>query len=145
MPYLYSLATALVIPSHGEGWGRPHMEAMSCGVPVIATNWSGPTAFIRHEDTGFLVSIEPALIPAEGWWGHNWAQPSSAHLSELMRLVYNFPEKVAAVGHRARVEVISHYSLPAMGRRLVQEMERVQATVQRKLHELELNDNAEEL
>ena len=62
-----------------------------------------------------------------------------------MRLVYNFPEKVATVGHRARVEVMSHYSLPAMGRRLVQEMERVQAMVQRKLHELELNDNAEDL
>ena len=27
----------------GEGWGRPHVEAMACGLPVIATNWSGNT------------------------------------------------------------------------------------------------------
>jgi glycosyltransferase involved in cell wall biosynthesis len=41
------------------------MEAMSCGTPVLATNWSGPTAFMRHGDTGFLVDIAPALVPAE--------------------------------------------------------------------------------
>jgi glycosyltransferase involved in cell wall biosynthesis len=56
MPLLYSLADVLVIPSHGEGWGRPHMESMSCQTPVIATNWSGPTAFMNDENS-FLVPI----------------------------------------------------------------------------------------
>jgi glycosyltransferase involved in cell wall biosynthesis len=63
MPVLYSYANVLVIPSHGEGWGRPHMEAMSCGTPVIATNWSGPTAFMNDRN-GYLLEIEPNLIPA---------------------------------------------------------------------------------
>jgi glycosyltransferase involved in cell wall biosynthesis len=54
-----------VIPSHGEGWGRPHLEAMSCGRPVLATNWSGPTAFMRHGDTGYLIDVEDQLVPAE--------------------------------------------------------------------------------
>ena len=31
----------------GEGWGRPHVEAMSMELPVIATNWSGSTATRR--------------------------------------------------------------------------------------------------
>lgn len=39
MPNLYKSAHVLVIPSRGEGWGRPHVEAMSMEVPVIATNW----------------------------------------------------------------------------------------------------------
>lgn len=39
MPNLYKSAHVLVIPSRGEGWGRPHVEAMSMGLPVIATNW----------------------------------------------------------------------------------------------------------
>lgn len=52
-----------VIPSHGEGWGRPHMEAMACGTPVVATNWSGPTAFIS-EQNGFPLSIEARLVDA---------------------------------------------------------------------------------
>jgi glycosyltransferase involved in cell wall biosynthesis len=25
----------------GEGWGRPHVEAMAMGLPIIATNWCG--------------------------------------------------------------------------------------------------------
>jgi glycosyltransferase involved in cell wall biosynthesis len=42
---MYKAADAFVLPSHGEGWGRPIMEAMSMGLPVIATNWSGQTAY----------------------------------------------------------------------------------------------------
>lgn len=30
---------ALVVASHGEGWGRPQMEAAALEVPVITTNW----------------------------------------------------------------------------------------------------------
>ena len=52
-----------VIPSHGEGWGRPHVESMSCGVPVIATNWSGPTEYL-NEENGYPLGIEEELIPA---------------------------------------------------------------------------------
>lgn len=63
LPALYSFADVVVIPSHGEGWGRPHMEAMACGTPVIATNWSGPAAFI-NATTGYLVDIEDALVDA---------------------------------------------------------------------------------
>jgi glycosyltransferase involved in cell wall biosynthesis len=37
MPALYKAADALVIPSRGEGWGRPHCEAMAMRLPVIAT------------------------------------------------------------------------------------------------------------
>jgi glycosyltransferase involved in cell wall biosynthesis len=63
MPFLYSYSNVLVIPSHGEGWGRPHIEAMSCGIPVIATNWSGPTQFLT-EKNGYPIPVK-ALIPAE--------------------------------------------------------------------------------
>lgn len=55
MPYLYSLADALVIPSHGEGFGRPHVEAMACGTPVIATNWSSTPTFISHRRNGAFI------------------------------------------------------------------------------------------
>ena len=38
-----------MLPSRGEGWGRPHVEAMAMGLPVIATNWSGITAYLDEE------------------------------------------------------------------------------------------------
>lgn len=37
LPALYAGATALVYPSHYEGFGLPVLEAISCGVPVICT------------------------------------------------------------------------------------------------------------
>lgn len=38
MPYLYGAAELLVYPSFYEGFGLPPLEAMACGVPVIASN-----------------------------------------------------------------------------------------------------------
>lgn len=37
LPALYSGASALVYPSHYEGFGLPVLEAMSCGTPIICT------------------------------------------------------------------------------------------------------------
>lgn len=87
-PVLYCAVDCLVQPSRGEGWGRPHMEAMAMGVPVIATNWSGNTAFMTNQNS-FLLSIEDELtvIQSGAFAGHKWAEPSKAHLRELMRRV----------------------------------------------------------
>jgi glycosyltransferase involved in cell wall biosynthesis len=36
---VYRAADALVIPTRGEGWGRPQAEATAVGLPVITTYW----------------------------------------------------------------------------------------------------------
>jgi len=38
LPVLYSSAHALIFPSLHEGFGLPPVEAMACGLPVLATN-----------------------------------------------------------------------------------------------------------
>lgn len=38
LPYFYNAAEIFVYPSFYEGFGLPPIEAMSCGVPVIASN-----------------------------------------------------------------------------------------------------------
>lgn len=38
MPYLYNASELLVYPSLYEGFGLPPVEAMACGVPVVASN-----------------------------------------------------------------------------------------------------------
>lgn len=51
MPSLYKAASAFVLPSRGEGWGRPHVEAMAMELPVIATFWSGTTEYMTEANS----------------------------------------------------------------------------------------------
>lgn len=62
LPRLYKVMHSVVIASHGEGWGRPHVEAMAMELPLIATNWSGPTEFMT-EANSYALPIEPQLVP----------------------------------------------------------------------------------
>jgi len=50
----YDEADMFVLPSIRECGGAVVLEAMSRGLPVIATNWGGPADYIS-EGTGFLV------------------------------------------------------------------------------------------
>lgn len=54
---LYSAADVFVSLSDNvqETFGLTILEAMSCGLPVIATDWSGYRELIEHSITGFLV------------------------------------------------------------------------------------------
>lgn len=47
VPRLYRAADAFVVASHGEGWGRPHMEATAMGLPTIGIRWSGNLDFMN--------------------------------------------------------------------------------------------------
>lgn len=51
--YLYNLASLFVYPSFFEGFGFPPLEAMKCGVPVIAANNSSLPEVVG--DGGILV------------------------------------------------------------------------------------------
>jgi glycosyltransferase involved in cell wall biosynthesis len=51
--YNHPQITGMVSLTHGEGWGLPLLEASAAGLPVLATNWSGHTDFLR-EKHGFL-------------------------------------------------------------------------------------------
>jgi glycosyltransferase involved in cell wall biosynthesis len=59
LPALLTAMDAFVLPSRGEGWGRPHVEAMAMGLPVIATNWSGPTEYVRSALAPCSVAFAP--------------------------------------------------------------------------------------
>ena len=45
---------AFVSLTHGEGFGRPLLEATMTGLPVIASNWSGQLDFLSKTDSILL-------------------------------------------------------------------------------------------
>ena len=120
MPYIYSLSDAFVLPTRGEGWGRPIVESMSCGIPVIATNYSGPTEYLNTNNS-FPLPID-GLVPCENWEGHQWAEPSLTNLQELMRDTYNNPSGAKLKGKQAREDMIHKYSLEIIGKKIIDEI-----------------------
>jgi D-inositol-3-phosphate glycosyltransferase len=55
LPYYYSAAEVLVMPSHYESFGMVALEAMACGTPVIASEVGGLAYLVRDGETGFTI------------------------------------------------------------------------------------------
>lgn len=109
-PRIYKSADAFVLPSRGEGWGRPIVEAMAMSLPVIVTNWSGPTEYMTEENS-YPLPVERMSEVVEGpFQGHLWAEPSGDKLQILMRHVMSNPEEAKAKGRQARDDMINRFS-----------------------------------
>jgi D-inositol-3-phosphate glycosyltransferase len=58
LPYYYSAARAVVVPSHYESFGMVALEAMACGTPVVASHVGGLAFLIQDGETGFTVPVD---------------------------------------------------------------------------------------
>ena len=124
----YAAADVFVLPSRGEGWGRPHVEAMAMGLPVIATNWSGPTAFMTPANSYPLRVEALEEIAGGAFAGHRYASPSVAHLRELMRASLSDAGR-AERGARARRDMLEFYSPGRLARFVALQLARIDAVV----------------
>lgn len=110
LPRVYKAAHAFVLPSRGEGWGRPLVEAMSMSLPVIATNWSGPTEYLTEENSYPLQVDRMSKVMEGPFEGHLWAEPSIDKLQLLMRHVITNVAEANMRGRRAREDMIRRFS-----------------------------------
>ncbi|MGA2509757.1 MAG: glycosyltransferase [Candidatus Acidiferrales bacterium] len=112
IPRLYRVADAFVLPSRGEGWGRPYMEALASECPVIASRWSGQTDFL-HDRNSYLIDCKvvpaPANIDVELYAGHCWAEPDFDQLRHLMRHVFTHREEAKRLSVQGRREMVERW------------------------------------
>ncbi|MBO8126750.1 MAG: glycosyltransferase [Firmicutes bacterium] len=116
MPRLYSSGDCFVLPTRGEGWNLPAIEAMASGLPVICTAWSAHLEYMNYTNS-FLLNMERLeQAKPSGFWtdqfynGFSWARPSVKHLRMLMRWVYQNRDEAKAVGAKARQDVLANFT-----------------------------------
>src|SRR6185295_14936612 len=82
---VYARASALLLTSRSEGWGRVLVEAASQGTPAVSTSLSGPRDVVINGVTGFL--HEPGDVDG---------------LARSVSTLVGEPQRAALMGARAR-------------------------------------------
>jgi uncharacterized protein len=106
MANYYFSADCLVIPSRGDSFCLPVLEAMATGLPVIVHDWGGIKDYC-NESNSYLVRNAgrvPAVGEEEGElypYMPEWGLPDVDHLRYLMRYVYEHWDEAMEKGRKA--------------------------------------------
>ena len=94
---------AFITCTHGEGFGRPMLEASCCDLPVIATKWSGHLDFLTDSESmlidGFLKEVpksalwKPIIVEPSKWFNVNEA--------DVVRKIRTFHKKRKLIQKKA--------------------------------------------
>jgi glycosyltransferase involved in cell wall biosynthesis len=130
LPSIYASVDCVVQPSRGEGWGRPHVEAMSMELPLVATSWSGPSEFMTDENSYSIKILKDLIpIPDGAFAGHLQAEPDALHLKELLLHVVQSQDEAKTKGKKARSDMIKLYHPRKLAAFLNIHFERIQEIV----------------
>lgn len=124
-PWLYSSADIFVSPVDNiqETFGLAVLEASACGVPVVASNWSGYRDLVLHGTTGFLVPTywdsrfaaalsDSAPLRNQVKVTHELAQHTIvevASLAKYLEVLLTTSELRRSMGARARERVLHEF------------------------------------
>lgn len=116
MRKLYCSMDVHALPTGGEGFGVPIVEAMACGLPNIVTDYTTTKEFLCEADPsnpnkyvnerGFAV---PYNEIEEHHTGGIWAKVNIPLMAEAMQRVKDAPGEARAMGLRARKFAAENY------------------------------------
>lgn len=101
----FEAADIVLVPSIGhEAFGLVNVEAMACGVPVIATNIGGMPEVIQHGLTGYLVNTEKAGM----------------EIANYVIYLLNNPKEIKTLGLNSLNRVLENFTWEKSANRLLQ-------------------------
>jgi len=119
--YNHPKIKAHVTFTHGEGFGRPLLEASISEKPIIAPKWSGHVDFLDPLKSitldGQLTNVEKGSFPnAYLVDGAKWFTVNYQKASQTLRAVYRSYKKYTTNAKKLGIENKSKFSLDAMTR-----------------------------
>jgi starch synthase len=113
---LFSHASVFVCPSIYEPFGLINVEAMSCGVPVVASAVGGIPEIILDGETGLLVPFEPS--------GDHFGTPAhpeefAAGIAERVNRLLGSPATAERYGAAGRERALSEFTWAAVAAKTV--------------------------
>tara|TARA_Y100000590_G_C15724513_1_gene1014704 strand:- start:2022 stop:3362 length:1341 start_codon:yes stop_codon:yes gene_type:complete len=117
--YNHPKVKAHVSFTHGEGFGRPLLEASLSEKPVIAPNWSGHTDFLNEEDAvmlpGSLNDVkEESLMKGMFVQNTQWFTVNYNYASKVLQDVFDNYSKYLVKSKRLAIKNQTKFSLDAM-------------------------------
>jgi starch synthase len=116
MIQIFSHATVFVCPSIYEPFGLINLEAMACGVPVVASSVGGIPEIVVDGETGYLVAFEA------GDDSLGSPREPARFVADLASRINDLswdPAKARQFGASGRQRVLDHFSWTAIARQTV--------------------------
>ena len=116
--YNHPKVKAHVSFTHGEGFGRPLLEASLSEKPVIAPNWSGHIDFLDSDAVllpGSLNEVKKESFPKEMYTNEaKWFTVNYSYASKILMEVFDNYSKYVVKGKKLAIKNQSKFSLDAM-------------------------------
>ena len=117
--YNHPRVKAHISLTHGEGFGRPLLEASLSEKPVIASDWSGHKDFLPN-DKALMLPGSLTKVPSEAFpeniyvEGSQWFSVNYPVASDVVKDVYNNYKKYTPLAKKLSFENRNKFSLNAM-------------------------------
>lgn len=127
MPRVYKACNCFVLTSRGEGFCLPMVESGMCGLPIIATNHSGHTMYLNHENA-YLLDVDRISEMPNGqtgvhyWDGQLFPELTDDNVVKQLGFLMNLARCNGHKNEGVLKEKLSAYTLESVGKLAVERL-----------------------
>lgn len=104
---IYNLFDVFALPTTGEGFGIPIVEAMACEKPVIVTNYTTTKELVVDHNAGLPSNLATKVV---GTYNVDRGFVDETHMAEQMQYLYDNPAERKKMGSNGREAVLKNYT-----------------------------------